>query len=101
MKSRQEFKSKLVKFLEGEFVKLALKKLLGSSSMGGVRAWLISLLAKELYEEVGEPLVELALRKVGYAYNKFDGKVKVNKLKEARRAKDEDAYDDISTDILS
>ena len=91
----------LNEYLGGQAVKLALKKILGSSTAGGFRGWLIKLIATELYEEIGEPIVELAMRKGGYVYNKVDGKVKVRKLREAQSENNEDAYDDISTDILS
>lgn len=95
------FKDYLIKFLRGEAVKLALKKLLGSAAAGGFKAWLVTFVVKELYDEVAEPIIKLAFRKSGYVYNKIDGKIKIKKLREARNENDEDAYDNIVTDVLS
>lgn len=91
----------LINFLRGQAVKLALKKLLGSSSAGGFKAWLVKLIVTEFYDEIGEPVIKLAFRKAGYIYNKIDGEIKIKKLREAHSENDEDAYDDIVTDILS
>ena len=91
-------KDQFIKFLRGEAVKLALKKILGSAAAGGFKAWLVSFVVKELYDEIGEPLVRAALNRVGYTYDKIEGKVLIKKLREADNEAD---YDSTIDDILN
>lgn len=88
----------LIKQLRGEAVKLALKKILGSSYAGGFKAWLVTLIVKELYDELGEPILRAGLNYVGYTYDKIHGEVLIKKLREA---KDETEYDRRLDDILN
>lgn len=91
-------REKIIAFLKGEFVKAAVKKLLGSNAAGGFKVWLITFIVKELYAELGEPLVRFALNRVGYVYYKVEGKVLIKKLKEASN---ETEYDSAINDILN
>ena len=52
-------KSALITYLKDKAVKTALKKLLGSSIMGGPKAWIITYVVTELYDEVGYRLSEI------------------------------------------
>jgi hypothetical protein len=84
----------VVEFLRGQAVKLALKKLLGSAAMGGFKGWLIKLIVTELYDEIGEPVINRILNAAGYQFNRLEGKGMVRKIKGARNANDEEAYND-------
>ena len=99
--TRRKIRDTILEHLKGKAVKLALKKLLGSAAAGGFKAWLIKLIVSELYDEVGEPVIEFGLRKVGVVYRKIDGKIKVTRLDRARENQDADAYDATIRDILS
>jgi hypothetical protein len=92
-------RSFLLAQLKGEFLKLVLKKVLGSSVAGGFRGWIVRLLAKELYEELGEPLIKAVLRKGNYEYNVVKGKLLIKKLEEVGEGNDQE-YDDIVDDIF-
>lgn len=98
MSKLSQVKDYLVKFLRGEAVKLALKKILGSVAAGGFKAWLVKYIITELYDEIGEPLVRAAVNRVGYTYHKIEGKVLIKKLGEAQNEAD---YDSTIDDILS
>lgn len=95
------FKEQLIKFLKGEAVKLALKKILGSAVIGGPKAWIIKFIVTELYEEIGEPLIRAGLNQIGYYYDKIDGNIQVKKLEKARDQNNADAYNSASDNILS
>lgn len=93
-------KDKLIEHLKGKAVKLALKKLLGSVAMGGFKAWLLKYIVTNLFEEIAEPLVRMALNQVGYIYDKHDGKVIVKKMKKASEDGNESDYNDAVDDIF-
>ena len=89
----------IIDFLKKKTVTLAIKKILGSVAMGGLKVWLIKYIFTHLFEEIAEPLLKLGFRKAGYLYDKVNGNIQVKKLKEAQENNDEDAYDDVVTDI--
>jgi hypothetical protein len=90
----------LIAELRGQFVKLMLKKLLGSSMAGGFRAWLVKFIAKNLYDEIAEPLVKAVLRKAHYKYRVREGRVIIKKLEEAEQRGDNEDYDRIVNDLF-
>lgn len=85
-------KAAILRILKSEFIKLALKKVLGNSLAGGFKAWLIKFIAKELYEEVAEPLIKYAIRKGMLGYDKVEGAIKVRKYEKAKEDHNEDGY---------
>ena len=97
----QALKKTLIEQLKGAGVKLALKKLLGSAAMGGFKAWVIKYVVTELFEEIAEPLIKFALQKVGYAWDRHEGKVIIKKINEARENNDAGAYDNATDDVFS
>lgn len=97
----QRFRDILIEQLEGQAVKLALKKILGSAAMGGFRAWLIKFIVVELFDLIAEPIIKFGFRRAGYLYNKVNGKIQVKRLQRARDESDEDAYNAAVRDILS
>ena len=94
----ENFKKWLIQFLKGAAVKAALKKILGSAMAGGFKAWLIKYIVTELYEEVAEPLLKMALNRVGYAYDKHRGKTIIKRLE---NAEDQTTYDAATDDAFS
>lgn len=96
----QAIKTKLIEHLKGAAVKAALKKILGSAAMGGVKGWIVKFIVTELYEEIAEPVLKYGLNKIGYAYTKLEGKVIVKRLEEARENNDADAYDSAADDVF-
>ena len=85
-------RGQIISFLKGEFIKLALKKVLGSAAMGGFKAWLVKFIATELFEEVAQPIIEMSIRKGFYVYDKIDGHIKVKKIEKAKESNDRDSY---------
>ncbi len=83
------------KWLRGEWVKLALKKILGTAAMGGIKGWIIIYLAEYLYDEVAVPVMQLLIRKGLFYYDVNQGKIEYKKLSQAKNDKDEDTYNDI------
>lgn len=90
----------LIEQLKGAAVKAALKKLLGSAVIGGPKAWIIKYIVTELFEEIGEPLIKAAFIKMGYYYDRVEGKIIVKKIHDAREDNDADAYDNATDDVF-
>ena len=97
----KDFQKALIDFLKGSAVKYAVKKLLGTSTgiIGGVKGWLIKYAITELFEEVVEPVIKLAIRKGLLVYDKVDGKIKLKKLEKAKEENDEATYNSTIDDI--
>lgn len=84
----------IVSQLKGQFIKIVLKSILGAST--GFSAWVVSFIAEEAYEEVGQPYIEKWLRGAGYRVDKHNGKILVKALEEATNVEErDDAVDDI------
>ena len=82
----------IVAHLKGKAVKAALKKVLGSTAAGGFKAWLVKYIATELFEELAEPLIKLAVRKGFVVYDKIEGKINVKRTIEAKEDGDFNSY---------
>ena len=95
------FKNAILYFFRGEFIKLVLKKILGSAAMGGFQAWLVKYIVTELYDELGEPILKAGVNYVGYRYDKYKGKVHIRKLDKARDENDENNYNRTIDTILN
>ena len=93
-------RDQVINFLKSEFIKLALVKILKSTALGGFRTFAIKFIAKNLFEEIAEPLIKAGLIQAGYYYNKVEGKVLIKRLEEARRDNDQGAYDTSVDDIF-
>jgi hypothetical protein len=85
--------------LKGRFIKLALKKLLGSGAALGFKGWLITFIATELFEELAVPFLNYLKRKGMLVYDRTQGRIKVKKLEKAKEENNEDRYDDIVDSI--
>jgi len=90
--SLQIFKDWLIPFLRGQAVKVALKKILGSAVMGGLKGWLIKFVVTELYDEVAEPLIRAGVNHVGYVYDKHKGRIQVKIIEKAFDESNHEAY---------
>lgn len=88
--------------LESQAVKLALLKLLGSATVGGIRARIITYIVKNIiFDKALEPLMKEVFFSIGYSLDKIEGHYKIVRLKEARNSGDEDAYDNARDDIYN
>ena len=94
-------KEKILAFLKQRVVTTAIKKIATITSLGGVKGWLANYIVEYLYDEVGQPVVLLSLRKLNYTYEVIEGKVLIKKLDDAKRDHDQEEYDSIVDDILS
>lgn len=74
------------------FIDFALKKLLGSVLAGGLKAWIVKKIAGKLFNELGKPLLQLAIRKGFLLYDVREGKILVKKIDEAKREHDAAEY---------
>lgn len=90
----------LISQLKGEFIKIALKKVLGSSMAGGLRGWIVKYVAEYLFEEIAEPIIKLALRKGRYHYEVINGKILIKALDEAEQGGSDEDYNDAVNDIF-
>ena len=90
---QKKLKNSILEFLKGRVVKLALKKILGSSLMGGFKAWLITFVVENLWDEIAEPLINAGLVEIKYIKDNIDGKITAKKIDKARRSGDQDSYD--------
>ena len=76
-------KSQIIKFFKSKFIKLALKKILGSVIVGGPSGWIIRYIASELFDELALPVIKYAFRKTEYAVDYIEGKILIKKLEAA------------------
>lgn len=90
----------LLNFLKSEFVKLALKKVLGSVTAGGIKGWIIQYVAENLYEEVFVPFFKFLEDNGMVFYDKKKGSVRYQSLQKAKENNDQDSYDSSVDDIL-
>jgi hypothetical protein len=95
----KDFQKALINFLKGSAVKLAIKKILGTAAVGGIKGWLIKIIVTELFEEIAEPLIKLALRKGLLVYDKIDGNIKIKRLEKAKEENNETNYNSTIDDI--
>jgi len=86
----------LIDLLKRATVKAALKKLV---LVGGIKAWLVTFLVEECFEEVAEPVVKYFFRKIGYAYNRAKGEVTLKKLEQSYEEGDHDTYVDTLSSV--
>lgn len=90
----------VIEFLKSTFVKTILLKMFGSIVSGSYKAWIAKLIVEYAFEELAEPIIKLAFRKMGYVYNRIEGEIQIKKLNEAREKNDEKAYNLVIDDIL-
>lgn len=79
--------------LKTTFVKTILLKFFGSWISGTYKAWIAKIIVEYAYTELAEPIVKLVFRKAGYLYSKVEGKIIIEKIKEARDENNPDKYD--------
>lgn len=84
----------LVEHLKGRVFKLALKKILGSASAGGFKAWLVKFVLENLWEELAEPLIKAGLVEIKYIKDNFDGNITAKRIEKARRSENVQDYND-------
>ena len=95
----QYTKEKLIAFLKSESVKATLKKIIGTSVKGGFWGFVITYAVEELFEEVAEPIIALAFRKMGYVYSRTKGTILIKKLEKHNREGNERDADIILDNI--
>jgi HKD family nuclease len=88
-----------VNLLKRKAVKAVLKKVLGTAAGGGFLGFIITYVVEEFFEEVAEPIIKLAFRKMGYLYERKQGKILVKKLNEAIDQGDENESDQILDNV--
>ncbi len=93
-------KTIVIKYLKSAAIKAALLQFLGSTIAGGWKAWLIKFIVTELFEEVAEPLVKYFFRKIGYVYDRVEGEIKFNRIKEAKENNDKISYNIAVDDVF-
>jgi glycosyltransferase A (GT-A) superfamily protein (DUF2064 family) len=94
-------KKLLISFLKSAAIKAALKAVLGTATGGGFFAWVIKIVAVELFEELAEPVIRAVFNHVGYLYDRKNGEIHVKKLEEAKKNNDHESYKDTVNDIFS
>jgi len=91
----------IIKFLKGELIKLALIKLVKSGPFLGFRTWLVKFVVSEFFEEIAEPIIKLGIRKANYTYNKVQGNILIEKIKEDIQNGNQTSYDNHVDDIFN
>ena len=96
MNTTNKLKNAIIDILQKKVITLALKKLLGAAVLGGFWGWVISYIAKHLFNEVVIPLVEKAFIEFEFIYDVKEGK---KKLKEVRNVKNSNEWRTSVSDI--
>lgn len=99
MSKRKEILSRLwsiiIDQLKGKLIKLALKKFLGSGAAVGFKAWIITFIISNLYDELAVPFFLYLKRKGLLLYDKRQGQILIKELKDAKASNDENRYNDV------
>ena len=69
--------------------------------IAGPKAWIISFVVKNLWDEIAEPLIRSGLVEIQYLYEKQEGKVQIKKLEKAINENNKEDYEDTIDDIYS
>jgi len=93
------FKAKLIYFLKGKFVTFALKSFFKTAVGGGFKVFIVKYISKYLFDEIAEPIIKETFLILGYYYERTKGKILIKTLEEAKRSGNEQAYDDVLSDI--
>ena len=91
-----KLKQQLINLLKREAIKVALRRLLITSSIG---TWIITYIVGELFDDFAAPKLRAVFRKAGLGIDKIEGKLVINKLERADNENDlggvTDAIDDV------
>ena len=88
----QTVKNFILAKAEKFFIDFALKKILGSALAGGFQGWIVKIIAGKLFKEIGQPLLQLAIRKGFLLYDIKQGQILVVKIEDAKREHDAEEY---------
>lgn len=92
----QSLWSAFLNFLQDILVKKALAIFIKTAAKGGLKTWLITFIAEEMFDEVGRPTANFILVEVRYRIDVVNGKRYLKKLEGAASAEDyNNAVDDI------
>lgn len=81
-------KERVIAFLKGHAVKFALKKILGSGMVVGLKGWAIKYIVTELFEEVAEPIIKYTFRKINYEWEVKKGEHILRRIEGAENIDD-------------
>jgi len=80
----------ILSVLKTKAVELALSKIVGATV--GFRAWVVKFAVKYLFDELAEPVIELAMRKGQLVIDKTSGKIIYLKTMKAKQDGKKDDY---------
>lgn len=99
LKSSQPY---LIKWLQTEATKRILKMFFKSAIPGGIKAWAIKYVVKEiLFDKAITPMVQAIFLEVGYVFNVGEGQILITRRKKAVDENNQEDYDSTVIDILS
>ena len=84
----QDLKEKILAFLKGEAVKLALSKFLIGSAVGN---WVLAFVLKEIFDKYGDPSIRALFRKSNLLVNQIKGGILVSKIDNSNSTDDYDS----------
>lgn len=87
----QVLKDTAISLTKTQLVRFTLRKILGSAVAGGFYGWIITFLVEEGFENIVQPIMQSAFRKIGYTYSVINGK---HTLKEIENAEDHEDWRD-------
>lgn len=80
-----------------EWLKVAMKNALPMAS--GFTSWIVKIIIENLFNVIGVPIINFAIRKGLVLYDKNQGKIKVKKLRKAKEEGNEQDYNDTIDDV--
>lgn len=97
-----ELKNKIINaistWIKDALVKKALKAFLGTAAGVGFKAWLVTFVIEEIYEEAAEPVLKRAGRRAIFEFDEAKGRYEFKKFENAKSADD---FDSSIGDILN
>jgi len=96
-----QLQAQIIEQLKGAAVKAAIKAFFKTGAGVGFKAWLVTFVVENLFEEVAEPIIKAAFTYIGYSYRRVEGNIFVERLVKAQENNDETGYNSTVDDILS
>lgn len=80
---REKLLAAVLSVLKSKAVELVLAKVIGTTA--GFKAWIAKIVVKYAFDEIAEPVIELAFRKGQLLVDKASGKITYHKIKGAKK----------------
>lgn len=84
----------ITELLKQAWVRTILLQIFGGMISGGYQAWIAKLIVDYAFESLALPIINLAFRKMGYAYYRVQGDIIFKRIEQAKEDNNAKKYDE-------